>query len=197
MNRLSSAFLTYSLPVLAVAIVAMCFAQYVHAQSNGQMFLCKRRYALCTSARCTPKPGSSNIAVCTCDVLKGPSMATVPCNQLEPQNGDSERIVYSTFSLVQFQQGLKSMVCPSGNPWTNCLNKICTVDPHNPFKAICLCTINRTGKFTTAGGNCDTSTCATAYWSGATLPPYFAGIEFMVKALHLSQSPAQFCPTKQ
>lgn len=86
------------------------------------------------------------------------------------------------------------MVCPSGDPWTNCLDVRCVVDPYHPAQAICYCQIERTGEFTTAGGNCDTSTCKHAYWSAATIPSYEQGVAFLLNALHLSQSPAKWCP---
>lgn len=194
MNRVATLLLHYLLPVVAVIVVALGYSQYVHAQSSQQLYLCKFKYALCTSARCVPKPNDPNTAICYCNLENGASMSSVPCNTLVPRLKNNSLTVFSTFSLVQFQQGLKSMVCPSGNPWTNCLNKICTVDPHNPFKVTCLCSVNRTGQFTTAGGNCDTSTCPTGYWSGATLPAYFGGLQFLQNALHLKESPAKFCP---
>jgi hypothetical protein len=184
-------FLFYCvLPVAATFIVVVGCSQ----GSNKNMQICDQQYALCTSAICVPQPGDATKAICVCDVKQGKSMATVPCNTLQPCTDENDvRTLYSTFSLEQFNQGKKGMKCPSGTPWTWCLNKRCTVDPSNPKKAICLCDVMRTGEWTTLGGNCDTSTCATGYWSGATLSECEESGIFMAKALGLGTSPVKWC----
>jgi hypothetical protein len=173
MNSIKPALLTYVLPLVLALAVAMGYSQYGRAQSGSQLYLCKMPYALCTSARCVPHPNPfhKNQAICSCDVERGPNMAAVPCSQLQPRVVDGHHVLYSTYSFVQYYQGRQSMICPSGNPWTNCLDMRCTVDPLNPRKAICVCDIMRTGEFTTVGGHCNTATCKNAYWSGATLFP--------------------------
>ncbi|WBV63555.1 hypothetical protein PGH43_01460 [Legionella pneumophila 130b] len=40
--------------------------------------------------------------------------------------------------------------------------------PQNSKRALCLCTIENTQAFFTFGGDCNTNTCATGFWSGAT-----------------------------
>jgi len=196
MNRVRAVLLTYMLPLIAALAVAIGYSQYGRAQGSTKLYLCKMPYALCTSARCVPHPNPfhKNEAICSCDVEPaGPNMASVPCSQLQPTTIHGHRIIYSTYSFVQYFQGGKSMICPSGDPWTNCLDMRCTVDPFHPGKAICICDIMRSGEFTTVGGHCNTATCKNAYWSGATLPSYNAGNAFLVKALHLKKSPATFC----
>lgn len=122
-------------------------------------------------------------------------MSTAACDTLKPStDANGIRTVYSEFALVQFAAGMQGMKCPSGTPWTWCLNKICTVNPLDPKKAMCVCDVKRTGEWMTAGGNCDTSTCKTAYWSGAPLSDFESGTSFMVKALGLEKSPVQWCP---
>jgi hypothetical protein len=197
MNRLNAALLSYILPVVAVIAVAFSYAQYSHA-SNPKNQLCKHQFALCTSALCVPQPGDPTKAICFCDVEEGASMSTVPCNTIAPSTDvNGIRTVYSTFSLKQFQEGKKGMKCPDGTPWTWCLNKRCTVDPNNSKKAICVCDVVRTGKWMTLGGNCDTSTCKTGYWSAAPLADFADGNAFMTKALGLKESPAKWCPAVQ
>jgi hypothetical protein len=88
----------------------------------------------------------------------------------------------------------KVLTCASGTPWTRCHNKRCTVDPSDAKKAICICDVLRTGESITLGGNCDTATCSTGYWSGATLKDFDEATSFMVKALSLDQSPVKWCP---
>ncbi|MGE3808543.1 MAG: hypothetical protein AB7K24_28085 [Gemmataceae bacterium] len=124
-------------------------------------------------------------------------MSTVDCNRLKPSTDDNGiRTVYSTFSLKQFTEGKKGMKCPAGTPWTWCLNKRCTVDPANPKKAICVCDVVRKGEWMTLGGNCDTKTCKTAYWSAAPLADFDTGNAFMTRAMGYKESPAKWCPAK-
>ncbi|MGA8156528.1 MAG: hypothetical protein WB822_10040 [Rhodoplanes sp.] len=162
--------------------------------AHAENYLCKGQFALCTSAPCIPQPGDPKMAICTCDVEEGPNLATVACDTLKPStDADGVRTIYSTYSPKQFAGGKRVLKCPSGTPWTWCLNRPCTVDPANPKKAICACDIKRTGEWITAGGNCKTATCKTAYWSGATIPDFKDGTEFMMKELKLKKFPAQWC----
>jgi hypothetical protein len=191
MSRFRSTSISYILPVIAVCLTVFAYDKI----GSTNMQLCKHQYALCTSARCVPEPSDPTKAICFCDVEQGSSMSTIPCNKLQPStDADGIRTIYSTFSLEQFLEGKKSMKCPSGTPWTWCLNKRCTVNPSNPKKAICVCDVMRTGEWTTLGGDCNTSTCETSYWSGATLNDFKSGNAFMTRALGLDVSPAQWCP---
>lgn len=190
MNRLKSALISFVLPAMAVCAVAFASDRI----SSTNMQLCKHDYALCTSAICVPQPDNPDKAICFCDVEKGASMASVSCDTLQPSTDDNGiRTVYSTFSFKQFKDK-KGMTCASGTPWTWCLNKRCTVDPSNSKRAICVCDVMRTEEWTTLGGNCDTSTCETGYWSGATINDLEQANSFMMKALGLSASPVKRCP---
>lgn len=183
----------YLIAVLAVIAVA-CGYRTIAAKNSMQ--LCNHPYALCTSATCLPQPDGK--AVCFCDVIEeGPSMATMPCNKLKPTWDDSgTRVLYSTFSLNQFQQGKLGMKCPSGTPWTWCLNKRCLADPTNPKAALCICDLMQTGEWMTLGGDCDTSTCQTGYWSGASMGDFNDGNVFMSHSLGLPDSQVNWCPTE-
>lgn len=164
-------------------------------ESLQKNHLCEQPFALCTSAVCVPSPEDSEKAVCFCDVENGPSMGTKPCGDLKPsKDKNGITTLYSAYSLKQFEQGYKGMKCPAGTPWTWCLNKSCTVDPSNPKKAICVCDVIR-GKeeWMTLGGNCNTSTCETGYWSGATLKDVDEGSAFLIKMLGLEKSPVRWC----
>jgi len=162
--------------------------------ASPNMQLCKHQYALCTSALCISQPDDPAKAICFCDVEEGASMSSAPCNTTQPStDANGVRTVYSSFSLEQFKQGKKVLTCSSGTPWTWCLNKRCTVDPSNPKKAICTCDVLRTGEWITLGGNCDSATCSTGYWSGATPKDFNEASAFMVKALGLDQSPVKWC----
>jgi hypothetical protein len=191
MSRLKAALISYLLPGVAVVVVAYGYAQ----KSDAKNQLCEHQYALCTSARCVPQPGDPSKAICFCDVEEGKSMSTVACDKLKPSTDDQGvRTVYSTFSLKQFSDGKKGMKCPDGTPWTWCLNKVCTVDPADPKKAICICDVVRKGEWMTLGGDCKTATCKNAYWSAAPLADFESGNAFMTKALGLDKSPAKWCP---
>jgi hypothetical protein len=177
--------------VLAMLIAAACLVRPAQAEN----YFCKQQFALCTSAPCIPQPGNPKVAICTCDVQDGPNLATVPCDSVKPStDADGVRTVYSQFMLTQFQQGKKGLKCASGTPWTWCLNKTCTVDPANPKKAICACDVVRTGEWMTAGGQCNTATCKTAYWSGAPMDAFSDGTDFLMKNLNIKKSPVNWCP---
>lgn len=191
MNKFKSALILYILPPMAALIVLFGCDQL---SNNSSMSLCKHQFALCTSALCVPQPGDPTKAICFCDVEQGPSMSSVPCDQLQPSTDENGiTTLFSAFSLDQFNQGKQGMKCPNGTPWTWCLNKRCTVDPINSKKAICTCDVVRTGEWMTLGGNCDTSTCKTGYWSGAAMKDFDQGNAFLTKALALDKSPAKWC----
>jgi hypothetical protein len=184
---------SFSLRVLPV--MAALIAAFGHAESaQAENYLCQQQFALCTSAPCIPEPGNPTVAICSCDVEDGPSLASVACDTVKPStDANGIRTVYSQFALKQWQQGKKTLKCPSGTPWTWCLDKRCTVDPANPKKAICACDVVRTGEWITAGGNCNRATCNTAYWSAAPLDAFSDGTDFLLKSLKLKKSPVTWC----
>ena len=183
-------FCLRALPVMAALIAAFGHAESAAAEN----YLCQQQFALCTSAPCIPEPGNPKVAICSCDVEDGPSLASVACDTVKPStDANGIRTVYSQFALKQWQQGKKTLKCPSGTPWTWCLDKPCTVDPANPKKAICACDVVRTGEWITAGGNCNTATCNTAYWSAAPLDAFSDGTYFLLKSLKLKKSPVTWC----
>lgn len=180
----------YILPVIAALLVS---AVYDQAKNTGNQ-LCKHEFALCTSALCVTQPGDPTKAICFCVVKEGMSMSTEPCDKLKPStDANGIRTIYSTFSLDQFNEGKKGMKCPSGTPWTWCLNKRCTVDSSDSKKAICVCDVMRTEEWMTLGGDCKTSTCKTGYWFGAAMSDFNAGNVFLTKALGLKESPVKWC----
>jgi len=183
-------FCLRALPVMAALIVAFAHAESAQAEN----YLCQQQFALCTSAPCVPEPGNPKVAICSCDVEDGPSLASVACDTVKPStDANGIRTVYSQFALKQWQQGKKTLKCPSGTPWTWCLDKPCTVDPANPKKAICACDVVRTGEWITAGGNCNTATCNTAYRSAASLDAFSDATDFLLKSLKLKKSPVTWC----
>ncbi|HHT9908228.1 hypothetical protein SC588_09195 [Legionella pneumophila] len=149
-------------------IAAFLFLNTGFVQASATPIICDQEYTLCTSARCIPMPGNPAKAVCDCVVEKGKSAGYKTCKERKSIR-DRYKVtsLVSTFSFEQFAFKRK-MNCSEGLPWTNCLDMPCTVDPQNSKRALCLCTIENTQAFFTFGGDCNTNTCATGFWSGAT-----------------------------
>lgn len=184
----------FLLPIFAVAAIS---AGYTRIGGSGK-HLCKHQFALCTSALCVPMPGDSHKAICFCDVEVGPSMSTVPCDTIQPRKDvNGIYTIFSTYSAKQFQEGKRGMKCPNGTPWTWCLNKKCTIDPSNPKKAVCTCDVKRSGEWITLGGDCNTATCKTGYWSGASMSDVEEGSEFLARTLGLEKPPLKWCPIEK
>ncbi|WP_321332970.1 hypothetical protein [Breoghania sp.] len=171
-------------------------------------------YALCTSARCIPAPQSfeqdktslrnagaeanalATTAICACEVTSGPNFGiATSCEERQPRT-QPDGLVH-VVSLYSFNQAPTKpvMACPSGKPWTDCLDKPCVVDPADPLKAICSCDIKRTATFVTYGGACNTLTCDNAYWSAATPQSFVIGTTELLGASDLAKSPVSFCPS--
>ena len=112
---LIKASLACSMLIAAAAVFAIALGNEQTPAPNMQ--LCKHQYALCTSALCVPQPGDPTKAICFCDVQDGASMASVPCNTIQPStDANGIRTVYSAFSLEQFKQGRKFFVAPTVLP---------------------------------------------------------------------------------
>lgn len=183
-----------SLAVAIVAVVVVSFGYFYLSPSTGTTTVCSMPYALCTSAKCIPDPDHAGKTICFCDVLDGKSMGTIPCDKRTPYTDkQGAQHVTSTFSMEQFDV-LKTMTCPEGTPWSDCLNQPCTIDPQDPSRAICSCKLLTSGPWQTFGGNCNRSTCKSGYWSGAPNADVTSGVEFMMRVLQLTQSPQKFCP---
>jgi len=161
------------------------------ALASNSGTVCNHEYALCTSAPCIPEPNDSGSAVCDCEVRIGASIGHSSCDQRAPKIVAGAKALVSTFS---FDQALTRpmMICPSGDPWTDCLDMPCTADAADPLKAICLCKIVRDGGFLTLGGECNHRTCKTSYWSGGPLNDV-SPIVKLAEQMHIDM-PANFCP---
>jgi len=164
-------------------------------KSGSPGIICENTYVLCTSAPCIPDPSDPDTkAICTCDVNNGKNFGTSECSERAPvTDANGVTRVLSTYSFNQSPTN-PVLYCPKGNPWTFCLDQPCIVDPMNPLKAICTCKIDRTQPFITFGGECNTQTCATAYWSGATVSDFDGASQELMKAFGLKDNPAQYCP---
>ncbi|MFG1439205.1 hypothetical protein V5F38_08350 [Xanthobacter sp. V0B-10] len=183
------------LPACAMLVMMGSAQSQAEAGATG-MIVCNQPYALCTSAPCVPMPGDPAKAVCNCTVENGPSLGTQACPTLAPStDARGVRTIYSTFSFKQFEAGKKVLTCPGGTPWTLCLNKVCTVDPADPGKAVCTCDVKTdTAAWVTLGGGCDGGTCKDRYWSGASVELLNDASAVLAKAVKLAKAPVNWCP---
>jgi len=162
--------------------------------SSDSGIICNNEYVLCTSAPCVPDPSNPDSkAICSCEVNKGLNFGLSQCEARTPvidSNGVTK--VLSTYSFAQAPTK-PVLHCLEGKPWTNCLDQPCIVDQMNPIKAICTCKIVRDQPFETFGGDCNSLTCDTGYWSGATLGSYVGASKELMKAFDLEDEPARYC----
>jgi hypothetical protein len=133
------------------------------------------KYGLCPAAKCVPNPYDSSKAYCFCDVVNGPnySLGNNSCENISPYNSDAnEEIIFSDFSPIIEKMGYHLVNCPSQAVNLNCMNKICSVDPNDKSKAICICdkTDNKGMDWVTFNKNGQPKTCD--YQSGASKQDY-------------------------
>ena len=155
-------------------------------------WLCNQTYALCTTAPCETSKTDPSISVCRCVVENGYSLGYKSCTD-RPQSGTK---LVSEFSTVNVNPSFAVLTCPSGVRWANCLDQPCDIDPMNPAMANCQCLTVSTGESLTFGGGCDTTTCTSTIWSGAT-PDLPASAQYIKGMKQLGQ-PVDFpknCPT--
>ena len=177
---------------LVVSVTANA-AEQGKDDSNG--VICDGLYALCTSAPCIPDPEDTDgKAICRCEVNKGVNFGNSDCSKREPKTSDHGiKTIVSTYSFAQ-GPSRPVLTCPKGKPWTNCLDQPCTIDPMNPLMALCKCEIVRDSAFVTYGGECNTLTCDTGYWSGATVGTYEQGSQRLLQMMGLKDIPVTYCP---
>ena len=109
---------------------------------NNSIIKCNMKYALCAAAKCLPNPNDNSEAFCFCDVLTGKnySVGNNNCQNIKPYNTETgEEIIFSVFSPIIQKMGYHKVMCPPEEVNLNCMNKICSVDPNNPTKAVCIC----------------------------------------------------------
>jgi len=159
--------------------------------------ICDGPYALCTSAPCVPDPRDpQNKSICECVVEMGKSFGNSTCEERKAKAlPDGTKTVVSTYSFEQVPV-TQLMSCPSGKPWSNCLDYPCTVDPLDTKRAVCSCKIERQGEWVTYGGSCVQGSCGLGYWSGATKDAYLGGSKYLAKELGLKEIPMNWCAKK-
>lgn len=181
----------YLRPFLFAALAVICVTCGYNALGSKNV-VCDQTYALCTSASCIPDPNNPSQAVCYCKVHQGKSYGHAGCSKRKPHMDEhGTHFVISTYSFDDAATK-EMMTCPKGKPWTDCLDKPCTVDPANPTNAICMCDVHFNEESITWGGNCDKSTCDTGYWSGASLKGNKQAMAYFAKVLGRTP-PQNYC----
>ena len=124
--------------------------------------LCKSKYALCTTAKCTPIPGQEGQVSCPCDVKTGYSASQKACE--DPKETSTGQLKSRYYPVKYYA------VCSNDRPWAWCLDKACTVDKDNPSKASCACALVKgQGDYVVVTDKYNDSTCTTDIWSSATV----------------------------
>jgi hypothetical protein len=152
-------------------------------------WLCRQRYALCTTAGCEPSASDPKVANCRCFVEDGYSMGYTSCRERTPAG----KKLVSTFSTQDVTSRFHILTCPERDRWANCLDVPCQIDPSDPKSALCPCPIVERGPSFTFGGDCDVSACSSVIWSGAAPP----GVTQFVAAMACVNQPVHFpaiCP---
>jgi hypothetical protein len=133
------------------------------AESEADFKVCESTYALCTTAACTPIAGKEDTVSCACNVETGYSLGLKPCQQ-EVETSEGKQIVSRYYPIKSY------VACDNDRPWANCLDSPCIVDPSDPSKAACACSVVKDqGPYLVVTDTYEASTCTTDLWSSATV----------------------------
>jgi len=164
---------------LAIFIFILYIISYFYNSNNVK---CNMKFGLCPAAKCIPNPYDNSKAYCLCDAVDGEnySLGNNNCENIRPYSTNSnEEMIFSDFSPVIEKMGYHLVNCPPEAVNLNCMNKICSVYPNDPSKAICICdkTDNKGMDWVTFNKNGETKTCN--YQSGASKQDYLKLKTFM------------------
>ena len=184
------------LPVFLGILLLLMSTMYVRADGFR---LCEGTYALCTSAKCAPVAGKEGAVACTCEVRTGYSAGRGDCRDTT-WTGSGDRIQSRYYPVRSLS------VCSNDRAWASCLDKPCTVDKDNPFKATCLCATEKNkGPYIVVGDAYTPTTCTTGIVSSTTLADQKAITKYLgatgllkpytVKVLNQAQAQQRMLPT--
>lgn len=149
-------------PSLLALLGALFFLGAGHADA-AEFTFCQGKYALCTTALCTPVPGKEGIVSCACAVKSGYSAGRANCAAAR-QTAKGEYVQSRYYPVKSLA------VCNNDRPWANCLGKACFVDKNDPTKATCSCTTVKDQRpYVFVGDSFTPKTCTTGIISSATL----------------------------
>lgn len=144
----------------AVLLVLVSFGSNA-ASSN--FTACKSTYALCTTALCDPLPGKAGFANCACQVKTGYSAGTKPCTGIIKTKAG--KAVSSRYYPVK-----DYVRCSNNRLWAFCLDSPCVIDPENPEKASCICSLVKDkGDYVVITDDNTKTSCTTGIYSSATI----------------------------
>src|SRR5262245_19464249 len=165
-----------SMRMIVVAILfsslALCSCSQPVAVSNAcpsptptptppSFTLCNGTFALCTTAKCLPVPGTKEKerVNCECEVKRGYSAGTKSCETVPTEPPKANEAIPSRYFPIT-----SMAVCSIDAPWAFCLDKPCTVDAKDPHKANCLCDVKRTPEqgYVVVAGTKDDAMCTDA-----------------------------------
>lgn len=167
-----SLFKSKKLLIFSIFIfIFILLSVYLSHNKINRVIKCNSKFALCPAAKCIPDPMNSNNAICYCDVSTGVnySYGNKNCQDITGYIGaNSQEYIYSDFSPIIGSMGYEKQTCPPNGVNLNCMNKLCAVDPNNPKKAICTCSItnNENQEWVTWNKKNTQSSCN--YLSGAS-----------------------------
>uniref|UniRef100_A0A6C0LH50 Uncharacterized protein n=1 Tax=viral metagenome TaxID=1070528 RepID=A0A6C0LH50_9ZZZZ len=133
--------LLFALGFILVLFIIYAIISWFNNNSNA-MVKCNMKFGLCPAAKCVPTPYDDSKAFCMCDVVTGTnySVGNNDCEKIKPYTSKSgQEIIFSDFSPIITKMGYHMTSCPPKATNMNCMNKVCSVDPNNPAKAICIC----------------------------------------------------------
>lgn len=132
--------------------------------------VCKGKYALCTTAKCTPIDGTDAVS-CVCDVKKGYSVGSDDCE---------DRKAEKSGALVSRYYPVKSFaVCQNDREWAYCLDAPCTIDKKTG-KANCTCSTRQgSDMYVITTDKYTPDTCTTDIISSATVHSIMEVTEFL------------------
>jgi hypothetical protein len=173
--KVSSKFIILGIYFVFVILLVYILVKYLGQNISNDTVKCNMKFGLCPAAKCIPTPYDENKAYCWCDVVSGTnySVGNNDCEKIKPYTlGKDQEIIFSDFSPVISKMGYHVTNCPPEAVNLNCMNKICSVDPNNPSKAVCICDKldNKGLDWVTYNKNGEPKTCN--YQSGASMQSY-------------------------
>jgi len=168
--------------VLIFILIGIFIVSYMLKKNNNssKIIKCNMKYGWCPAAKCIPNPYDDSKAYCMCDVKSGInySVGNNNCENIKPYTTKfGQEVIFSDFSPNSIDYHLQK--CPPQEVNMNCMNKICSVDPNNPSKAICLCDkIDNNGlEWVTFNKNGGEKLCN--YQSGASIKDHEAMLKYI------------------
>lgn len=150
--------------------------------SASKFYACKSKYALCTTAPCTPVAGKKDVVSCHCKVVTGYSAGAKQC-QDEKKTKKGILINSRYYPVKSYAR------CSNSRPWAWCLDKPCLIDKKDPSSASCACSVvSNLGDYVIVTNKNTPSTCTTGIISSATID----GITDITNFLKTQDQPKPF-----